>query len=108
MRHRLRWLVTVTLALLAEALPAADLSPELWDRPRSAGAVMAQPSVRQAIAAYQASASARIVIVHGSRQEALLQAEELRAWLVALAVDGSRLQLRGDPAAATLRLEVTE
>jgi hypothetical protein len=42
------------------------------------------------------------------RQEALLQAEELRAWLVALAVDSARLELRADPAATGLRIEVSE
>jgi len=87
---------------------AADLAPELWDRPRSAQVVMAQPAVRQVVAAYQANSAARIMIVHGQRQEAQLQAEELRAWLVALAVDGARLHLRVDPSAAVLRLEVTE
>jgi hypothetical protein len=87
---------------------AADLAPELWDRPRSAQAVMAQPAIRQVVAAYQANSAARIMIVHGPRQEAQLQAEELRAWLVALAVDGARLQLRADPLAMVLRLEITE
>lgn len=87
---------------------AADLAPELWDRPRSAQAVMAQPAVQQVVAAYQANNAARIMIVHGTRQEAQLQAEELRAWLVALAVEGERLKLRADPSAVVLRLEVTE
>jgi hypothetical protein len=95
-------------ALLALPVEAADLAPELWDRPRSAQAVMAQPAVQQAVAAYQANSAARIVIIYGPRQEAQLQAEELRAWLVALALDSTRLQLRGDPFAAVLRLEVTE
>lgn len=94
--------------LLALPAQAADLAPELWDRPRSAQAVMLQPAVQQAVAAYQAGSAARIVIVHGPRQEAQLQAEELRAWLVALALDSTRLQLRTDPSAAALRLEVTE
>lgn len=99
------WLWIVLLTLPAQA---ADLTPELWDRPRSAQAVMAQPAVQQAVAAYQASSAARIVIIYGPRQEAQLQAEELRAWLVALAVDSARLQLRADPVAAAVRLEVTE
>lgn len=95
---------------MALVLPvqAADLAPELWDRPRSAQAVMAQPAIQQVVAAYQASSAARIVIIHGPRQETLLQAEELRAWLVALAVDSARLQLRGDPLVTALRLEVSE
>jgi hypothetical protein len=101
--RQLLWLV-----LLALPAQAADLAPELWDRPRSAQAVMAQPAVQQAVAAYQVNGAARIMIIHGPRQEALLQAEELRAWLVALAVDSARLQLRADPFAAVLRLEVTE
>ncbi len=101
--RKLLWIV-----LLALPVRAADLAPELWDRPRSAQAVMAQPAVRQAVAAYQVGSATRIVIVHGSRQEAQSQAEELRAWLVALAVDGARLQLRADPSATVLRLEVTE
>lgn len=96
------------IVLLALPVRAADLAPELWDRPRSAQAVMAQPAVRQAVAAYQASGTAHITVIHGARQEAQLQAEELRAWLVALAVDGARLRLRADPAATLLRLEVAE
>ncbi len=97
-------------AVILCSLPcaAADVAPELWDRPRSAQAVMAQPAVRQVVAAYQANSAARIMIVHGPRQEAQLQAEELRAWLVALALDGARLQLRADPLVAGLRLEVSE
>jgi hypothetical protein len=49
-----------------------------------------------------------LLIVHGTRQEAQLQAEELRAWLVALAVESTRLQLRSDPAAAMIRLEIAD
>lgn len=97
-------------AVMALSLPAqgAAIAPELWDRPRSAQAVMAQPAVQQAVAAYQARGAARIRIIHGSGQEAQLQAEELRAWLAALAVDSTRVQLRADAAASGLRIEVTE
>lgn len=96
--------------LLCCGLPAAAaaLGPELWDRPRSAQAVMAQPAVRAAVAAMQARHAARLVIVHAPRPESQAQAEELRAWLVALAADGARIGLRADAAAATIRLEVTE
>ncbi|MCW5576233.1 MAG: hypothetical protein KIT13_09075 [Burkholderiales bacterium] len=96
------------LLLSCAAAAAAQVSPELWDRPRSAAAVMAQDAVRQAVAAHHARAGSRMIIVHGTRPEAQLQAEELRAWLVALAVDGARLSLRADPVAAELRIEVSE
>ena len=101
--------VGIALAVvLAMPVSAADVAPELWDRPRSAQAVMAQPAVRQALASLQSRSDARLLIVHGPRPEAQLQAEELRAWLVALAVEGARLRLRADPAATTIRLELVD
>lgn len=106
---KLRVLTVVVLMLLPLPLWAANVGAELWDRPRSAQTVMAQPAVQQAVAAYQGRGSVRIVIAHGTGQEAQLQAEELRAWLVALAIDGARVQLRADPSAAgALRIDVTE
>jgi len=105
----LRVLTAVVLMLMPLPLRAANVGAELWDRPRSAQTVMAQPAVQQAVAAYQGCGSVRIVIAHGTGQEAQLQAEELRAWLVALAIDGARVQLRADPSAAgALRIDVTE
>lgn len=100
--------LAVVLVLLAPPVPGAEVAAELWDRPRSARTVMAQAAVRQAVAEYQARGTARIIITHGAGQEALLQAEELRAWLAALAVDSRRVQLRAEPAVAVLRIEVTE
>jgi hypothetical protein len=101
-------LAGAALLLSGTAAVAATVPPELWDRPRSAAAVMAQDVIRQAVADHHARKGSRLVIVHGVRQEALLQAEELRAWLVALAVDSARLELRADPAATGLRIEVSE
>lgn len=96
------------LLLVCSCATAAQLPPELWDRPRSAAAVMAQEAVRQAVAEHHARPGSRMIIVHGERQDSRMQAEELRTWLVALAVDGSRLLLRADPAATGLRVEVIE
>lgn len=96
------------MIVLGSHARAADLAPEFWDRPRSAQLVLAQPAIRQAVAALQSRSDARLQIVHGTRPEAQVQAEELRAWLVALAVEGARVQLRTDPAAATIRLEIAD
>jgi hypothetical protein len=104
----MRWLNVVLWFAAAGNAVSADLPPELWDRPRSAQAVMAQPAVRQAVATLQSRSDARLLIVHGTRPEAQLQAEELRAWLVALAVESARLQLRADASAATIRLELID
>ena len=67
--------------------------PELWDRPRSAQAVMDLPAVRDAMQVYLANAGARLVIRHARGPESVLYAEELKAWLVALAVESSRITL---------------
>lgn len=106
MKGALRLAAAVLLPCCTAA--AAELSPELWDRPRSAAAVMAQDAVRQAVADYHVRPLSRMVIVHGGRQDAQLQAEELRAWLVALAVDSRRLSLRADSTVASLRIEVVD
>lgn len=105
---KLRRTVLAVILLVAGPVQAAELPAEFWDRPRSAQAVLAQPQIRQAVAALQTRSDARLLIVHGARQESQVQAEELRAWLVALALESSRMQLRADPAAATIRLEIVD
>ncbi len=82
--------------------------PELWDRPRSGRAVLEQPAIRQAVGACLAQPGSRLVVRHGVGQEPLLAAEELRAWLVALAIEPARISLRNDlQPAEPLRIEVT-
>ncbi|MGE0558646.1 MAG: hypothetical protein AB7E73_07500 [Burkholderiales bacterium] len=98
-----RLMLVAATVMLPVSSPAAEIPPELWDRPRSAQTVMASSAIRQAVAAYHGDTAARIMIVHGPRQAA--QAEELRAWLVALAIDSARVFLRADPAAGTISME---
>ena len=99
-------------ALLAPCALAAfaqthDVPAELWDRPRTANAIAAEESVKRAVAAVLDKTEARLVIHHAAGQEALLQAEELKSWLGALAIDTRRIALRGDLAAgAPVRIEV--
>lgn len=82
--------------VVAHAGDMFALAPDLWDRPRSARAVLDQSAVRQALEQYLGQPAARLVIHHGLGQEPLLQAEELRMWLMALAVDGARVSLASD------------
>ena len=87
------------LCVIAAGARAEDIftvAPALWDRPRSARAVLEQPAVRQALDRYLAQPAARLVIHHGYGQDPLLQAEELRMWLMALAIDGARVSLIND------------
>jgi len=104
---------TVLTAVLAGLAPAGalgqaqEIAPELWDRPRSAADVAGQETVKRAVLAALAKPESRIVIHHAAGQEPLIQAEELRSWLGALAVDARRVVLRGDLAAGTpLKIEV--
>ena len=86
--------------LAAASLTAAAggwvVPQDLWERPRTAGAVMAEPAIRQALNSYLAQPGSQLVIHHGVGQERLIEAEELRAWLMALAVDRGRIRLVND------------
>lgn len=96
---RLRHVIPLLCACAASGVQAQQsfsVPPDLWDRPRSARAVMEQPAVRQALDQYLARGGVRLVIHHAPGQEPLIQAEELRMWLMSLAVDGGRIALAGD------------
>ena len=67
---------------------------------------MGNESVKRAIVAALAQPEASIVIQHPPGQEATLQAEELRSWFGALAIDPRRVTLRSNlPAGAQMRIE---
>jgi len=98
-------LMVVAISALAQETFPVPL--ELWDHPRSGQAVLDQPAVKQAVNAYLARPGTNLVIHHAVGQEPLLQAEELRAWLMALAVDGEGVSLRSDlKSGEPLRIEV--
>jgi len=109
-KHLVKPLRLVSFMLFAAAPVYAQsfsIPQELWDRPRSAAAVMERPAIGQAVSAWLALPGGRLVVHHGAGQEALLQAEELRAWLIALAIEAERVLLRNDLAPTEpLRLEI--
>ena len=98
----------IALHASAQTLAQSFIVPhELWDRPRSGAAVMERLPIRQAAGAWLAHPEARLIVHHGSGQDSLLQAEELRAWLIALAIEAERVTLRNDlKAAEPLQIEV--
>jgi len=105
------WLAVVlwTGAAAAHAAESFALSHELWDRPRTAKAVLEQPAVKQALHQHLAVSGSRLVIHHSQGAAAALQAGELRMWLMALAVDGARIDLAGDlKQNEPLRIEVAK
>jgi len=71
--------------------------------------VLAQAAVRECVGQYLQQPATRLTIHHGAADEAALQAAELRYWLVALALDGGRIELLNDLGAGeSIRMEVRE
>jgi len=104
-----RFLAALLLAPCAAAAYAQthEVPAELWDRPRTANAIATEESVKRAVAAVLDKPEALLVIHHAPGQEPLLQAEELKSWLGALAIDTRRVALRSDGAAGSpIRIEV--
>lgn len=105
----LRWAVAAALAGTAGGAMAQSfvVSPELWDRPRTGRTVLEQPAIREAVKVHLGRKGSRLVVHHGPTQESRLLAEELRAWLIALALDPARATLQNDlKLGEPLRLEV--
>ena len=82
-------------ALLASADQVFPVPPDLWDRPRSARVVLDQPDIRRAVDMHIGQSGSSLVIHHAEGQEPLLHAEELRAWLIVLAISPERVRLSG-------------
>lgn len=105
----LRWAVAAALASTAGSAMAQNfvVSPELWDRPRTGRTVLEQPAIREAVKTHLGQQGSRLVVHHGPTQESRLLAEELRAWLIALALESARVTLQNDlNLAEPLRLEI--
>ena len=96
--------VSVLACLLCAAAHAqsVEVAPELWDRPRTARALLDHDSVKRAVLAALATPESQLVIHHAPGPDASLQAEELKSWLAALAIDSRRIDVRsgGTPGAA--------
>ena len=94
---------------MAAAAETVTVPPDLWDRPRSARVLLDHPAVQQAVRAYLGQAGRKLVIHYPAGQEPLLYAEELRSWLISLAVSGDDITLRPDRnRGEPLTLEVTQ
>ena len=83
-------------AVYAAGIQSSQVPAELWDRPRTGRVVMAVPAVRDALNTLLANPGTKLTVRHPPDLEPTLQAEELRAWLVAHAVEPARIVLRAD------------
>ena len=77
--------------------------------PRDAAAVLQMPAVNSAVRVLLAHPEGQLVIRYPGGDDGTLWAEELRAWLVALGVPSSRMELRpGSASAAQIDLLVSD
>jgi hypothetical protein len=91
----------------AAEIESLRIPVEFWDRPRSGATFITLAEVKQAIGTMLARPQAGVVIRHPPGTESVLQAEELRAWLIAHAIEPHRIALRADLAPrSALLLEV--
>ncbi|MEW5891549.1 MAG: hypothetical protein AB1697_00180 [Pseudomonadota bacterium] len=103
------------LCLLACAFPLAAFardcvpSDELWSKPRTAAAVLAEPGLRECVLPFLQSDQARLTLRHAPDEEAQLRAADLRWWLIALGLPPDRIALtQTAKATEPLVLELTE
>ncbi len=110
MKTKQFFLLGITGLLAATQVAAAQsfiVPAELWEHPRSGSVIQTSAEIRQAVQAYLAAPQTTVNIYHGSRESMQLQAEELRAWLIALAVDAGRIELMEDAKmTGPLRIEI--
>lgn len=80
---------------------------EFWERPRSGKATLEQAVLRQSVSNLLSKPGSMLVIHHDSGEEAALRAEELRAWLIALAVEATWIDMAADlPGSTDVRIEL--
>lgn len=96
MGRQLVWLALFWAFVGVARAEQVVLPPDLWDKPRSGEAMLAQPALKHCVETLLADPRARLSIHYGKGDETMLQATELRAWLVALAADGARIDIVGD------------
>ena len=89
-------MLMVCLSATSAMAQNCEVPQTLWERPRSGMAVLAQPALRQCVQAWMSKPAAQLVVHHSNSEQSQLQAAELRYWLIALAIDGDRIELMED------------
>jgi hypothetical protein len=106
----MRWLSLPLLLLCVFPTARADvltLGAGEWSGPRSGAALARHAPLKRLIADFERQPEGIILLRHGSGDESLLWAEEMRSWLVALGVPSPRIRLQavtGRPDGLTLEV----
>lgn len=78
---------------------------DFWLGPRSGASVLANAALAPCVHAVLDDAHSRLVITYPDGDEAAVRANELRQWLIALALPAARIVLQQQPANTTIELE---
>ncbi len=98
---------TLTMGSAVANATEAKISPTLWALPRTGRTILAQSAIHQAVGRYLQQPNNIYLIIHrAAGDESMAKAEELRSWLISLAVEASHISILGDLAAnQPLRVE---
>ena len=88
------WLLSLAPTFTAVPLDEFVVLADDWARPRSGEMVVAQPALREAVAAWGDDTTTQILIVYPGGEQGALWGREVHDWLVALGVAPANLQLR--------------
>ncbi len=77
--------------------PGVTITADQWARPRDGDAMRRLPGLDRLVGDFDRQPDGRILIRHGSGDAAILWAEELRSWLVALGIPSARVSLEQVP-----------
>lgn len=88
------WLLAIAPALTAIPIEEYVVLADDWARPRSGEVVVSQPSIREAVTAWDGDTSMQILIVHPGGERGTLWGREIHDWLVALGVSPRQLALQ--------------
>ncbi len=103
-------LLTLMVLLLTSSATWADplsCTPgdDFWLGPRSGASVLANAALAPCVHALLDDAHTRLVITYPDGDDAAVRADELRQWLIALALPASRIALQQQTANTTIELE---
>lgn len=94
MKRIATFLALMTMSGMLQA--ACTVPSSLWDWPRSGEAILSAKEIQPCVSAYLADSKSSLIIHHGAGVDSALHADELRAWLVSLAVNPSRIHDAAD------------
>lgn len=105
------YLVLMVTVLFVAQLNAETLSlhREQWSGPRDGARILAIPVLRQTMSTLAQYPKASLLIRYPGGEDGIIWVSELEAWLVALGLESSRIEIRpGSPSADIIELEVIQ